>query len=76
MVKDAGHLIPMEKVEESADHISKWIGQEMKRYWDWERKTEEDWEGKQGVERTVLPERFVEELNKMVKPREKKPSKL
>ncbi|KAH6860903.1 Alpha/beta hydrolase family-domain-containing protein [Alternaria rosae] len=75
-VRDAGHLIPMEKVEESADHISKWVGQEMKRYWDWERKTEEEWDGKQGVERSVLPERFVEELNALIKPREKKSSKL
>ncbi|KAI4912603.1 hypothetical protein J4E90_006008 [Alternaria incomplexa] len=75
-VQDAGHLIPMEKVEESADHISKWVGQEMKRYWDWERKTEEEWDGKQGVDRSVLPERFVEELNALIKPREKKPSKL
>lgn len=66
----------MEKVEESADHISKWVSQEMKRYWDWERKTEDEWEGKQGVERSVLPERFVEELNTLVKPREKKQSKL
>jgi pimeloyl-ACP methyl ester carboxylesterase len=70
MVQGAGHL------EESADHISKWISQEMKRYWDWEHKTEEEWEGKQGVERSVLPERFVEELNALIKPREKKPSKL
>jgi pimeloyl-ACP methyl ester carboxylesterase len=75
-VQNAGHLIPMEKVEESADHISKWVSQEMKRYWDWERKTEDEWEGKQGVERSVLPERFVEELNTLVKPREKKQSKL
>ncbi|KAH7559382.1 Alpha/beta hydrolase family-domain-containing protein [Bipolaris maydis] len=75
-VKGAGHLIPMEKVEESADHISKWVGKEMKRYWDWERKTEEEWEGKQGIERSVLPKRFVEELDALIKPREKKTSKL
>ncbi|RII08152.1 hypothetical protein CUC08_Gglean007561 [Alternaria sp. MG1] len=72
MVKGAGHLIPMEKVEESADHISKWVSQEMKRYWDWERLTEEEWEGKQGVERTVLPERFVQELDRLFKPKDRK----
>jgi hypothetical protein len=48
----------------------------MKRYWDWERKTEEEWDGKQGLERSVLPGRFVEELDALIKPREKKPSKL
>ncbi|USP74371.1 hypothetical protein yc1106_01645 [Curvularia clavata] len=76
MVKGTGHLIPMEKVGESADLISKWVGKEMKRYWDWECKTEEEWEGKQGVERSLLPERFYEELDALVKPRQKKQSKL
>jgi pimeloyl-ACP methyl ester carboxylesterase len=76
IVKGAGHLIPMEKVGESADHISKWVSKEMKRYWDWERKTDEEWEGRQGVERSVLPKRFVEELDALIKPREKKASKL
>jgi hypothetical protein len=75
-VKGAGHLIPMEKVEESADLISKWVTKEMERYWGWERKTEEEWVGKTGVERSVLPERFVEELNALIKPRDRKPSKL
>ena len=76
MVKGAGHLIPMEKVEESADHISKWISKEMVRYRDWERKTEEEWDGIHGVERSVMPKRFVDELNALSKPGEKKPSKL
>jgi hypothetical protein len=75
-VQGAGHLIPMEKVEESAGHISKWISKEMVRYWDWERKTEEEWDGKQGLERSVLPDRFVEELNALIEPKEKKSSKL
>ncbi|KAF2631978.1 alpha/beta-hydrolase [Macroventuria anomochaeta] len=63
MVQDAGHLIPMEKVEESADHIGKWIGKEMVRYRDWEKKTQEEWGNKKGIERSVLSDRFVEELN-------------
>lgn len=66
MVQDAGHLIPMEKVEESADHIGKWIGKEMVRFWDWEKKTEEEWGNKKGIERSVLSERYVEELNKLM----------
>ncbi|KAJ4367426.1 hypothetical protein N0V83_007008 [Neocucurbitaria cava] len=72
MVQDAGHLIPMEKVEESAEHIAKWVGKEMVRYWDWEAKTQAEWEGKQGLERSVLSERFVSELGNLVGPKEKK----
>ncbi|EOA82046.1 hypothetical protein ACJQWK_05584 [Exserohilum turcicum] len=75
-VKGTGHLIPMEKVDESADHIGKWISKEMERYRDWERKTEEEWNGKQGIERSVMPQRFIEELDALIKPREKKTSKL
>jgi hypothetical protein len=66
----------MEKVNESAEHIGKWIGREMVRYWDWERKTEEEWQGKQGLERSVLSERYMEELNAQMKPLQKKASKL
>jgi pimeloyl-ACP methyl ester carboxylesterase len=75
-VKGAGHLIPMEKVEESADHISKWVSKEMQRYWDWERRTAEDWDGKTGVDRSVFSKRFVEELDALIQPKEKKVSKL
>lgn len=76
MVQDAGHLIPMEKVEESAEHIGKWIEKEMVRYRDWERKTEEEWADKKGIERSVLSPRFTEELNALMKPQQKKASKL
>lgn len=72
MVQDAGHLIPMEKVEESADHVGKWIGKEMVRYQDWEKKTQKEWGQKKGIERSVLSERFVAELNAMMaKPKAK-----
>lgn len=75
MVQDAGHLIPMEKVEESAQHISKWLQKEMVRYWDWEKKTEQEWADKKGIERSVLSKRFVDELNAVLPPK-KKESKL
>ncbi|KAF2856286.1 toxin biosynthesis protein-like protein [Plenodomus tracheiphilus IPT5] len=70
-VQDAGHLIPMEKVEESAEHIGKWIEKEMLRYWDWERKTEEEWAGRKGVQRRLLTDRFVEEINELMKKQSK-----
>ncbi|KAJ4353344.1 uncharacterized protein N0V89_005072 [Didymosphaeria variabile] len=73
MVQDAGHLIPMEKVEESALHAASWIGKEMGRFWDGERRTEAEWQGKKGVERSLLSERYVQELEGMAP---KKGSKL
>ncbi|KAH4252991.1 hypothetical protein HBH70_197600 [Parastagonospora nodorum] len=79
-VMGAGHLIPMEKVEESAEHIGKWIKKDLARFWDWERKTEEEWGAKKGIERSVLSPRFMEELNvvmkPLMKPKQKKESKL
>lgn len=73
MVQGAGHLIPMEKVEESAMHVASWVGKEMGRYRDGEKRTEAEWEGKTGVQRSLLSERFVQELEGMIP---KKPSKL
>lgn len=67
VVQGAGHMIPMEKVEESAMHAASWLGKEMQRYFDWDRRTEAEWENKRGVERSVLSKRFVEELEGMVK---------
>jgi pimeloyl-ACP methyl ester carboxylesterase len=72
MVQDTGHLIPMEKVEESATLIAEWVKKEMARYWDWEQKTEEEWGTKKGLERSVLSNRFVKELNTVIKPKESK----
>ncbi|KAH7085746.1 Alpha/beta hydrolase family-domain-containing protein [Paraphoma chrysanthemicola] len=63
MVQDAGHLIPMEKVEETAQHFSKWVKKELVRYRDWEKKTQEEWGALKGLERSVLSQRFAEELN-------------
>lgn len=65
MVQGAGHLIPMEKVEESAQHVASWVGKEMARFWDGEKRTEAEWAGRQGVQRRVLSERFMEELQNM-----------
>jgi pimeloyl-ACP methyl ester carboxylesterase len=62
MVQGAGHLIPMEKVEESAQHVAQWVGTEMVRFWENERATEGEWGTRKGVERSVLTERYVEEL--------------
>lgn len=79
-VQDAGHLIPMEKVEESATHAATWIGQEMNRWRANEKLTEEEWGTRKGIDRSVLTERFQEELRGTVKgkipERKGNPSKL
>lgn len=67
VVQGAGHLIPMEKVEESAQHVARWVGREMVRWWEDERRTEAEWGTKRGTERSVLTERFVEELQATMK---------
>jgi pimeloyl-ACP methyl ester carboxylesterase len=80
MVQGAGHLIPMEKVEESAEHAATWIGKEMSRWRVNEKMAEEEWGNLKGGERSVLTTRFVEELEGVMKgkvpPREKKGAKL
>jgi pimeloyl-ACP methyl ester carboxylesterase len=73
MVEGAGHLIPMEKVEESALHVASWVGKEMGRFWDGEKRIGAEWGGKKGIERSLLADRFVQELEGMVP---KKASKL
>ncbi|ORY15558.1 Alpha/beta hydrolase family-domain-containing protein [Clohesyomyces aquaticus] len=62
VMKDTGHLIPMEKVEETATETAGWIAKEMVRWRAHEKLTEQEWDNKKGVERSVMPERFVEEL--------------
>ena len=62
MVQGAGHLIPMEKVEESAGHVAKWVGGEMVRFRENERASEAEWGLRKGLERSVITERFMEEL--------------
>ncbi|CAI6241892.1 unnamed protein product [Periconia digitata] len=62
VVKGAGHLIPMEKVGETAEVAARWIGREIERWRVWEREDEAEWAGRKGVERRVLTERHKEEL--------------
>ncbi|KAF2706824.1 alpha/beta-hydrolase [Pleomassaria siparia CBS 279.74] len=66
-VQGAGHLIPMEKVEESAEHLATWIGKEISRWRVNEKIFEEEWGTLKGVERSVLTDRYLEELRGMGK---------
>ncbi|KAF2018942.1 alpha/beta-hydrolase [Aaosphaeria arxii CBS 175.79] len=78
MVKGAGHLIPMEKVEESAEHTGTWIKKELLRWRAHEQMTQEDWAGKKGIERSIMTQRFQDELKDTMKgnkmPQKKEPS--
>ena len=65
-------MIPMEKVEQSATHLATWIGTEMLRWRANEKMTEEEWGNMTRVQRSMMPERFVEELSASVKAPKKK----
>lgn len=45
MLPNCGHMLPMEKVTETADLIGPWVGQEMRRWRDDQRRLAEGWEG-------------------------------
>ncbi|OCL07032.1 toxin biosynthesis protein-like protein [Glonium stellatum] len=62
VIEDAGHLIPMEKVEETAENVIQWVGGEMDRWRKLEKLREEEWGGKEGIQRAVMGERYLEEL--------------
>lgn len=61
-LEDTGHLIPMEKVGETADYVVAWLKDEMHRWRVNEKLNEEEWEGKVGVKRSMLSDRFFDEL--------------
>jgi pimeloyl-ACP methyl ester carboxylesterase len=61
-LEDTGHLIPMEKVGETAGYIASWLRDELVRWKANEKLTEEEWEGKTGAGRSILSERYMNEL--------------
>ena len=62
VIEDAGHLIPMEKVGETAENVTQWVGSEMERWMESEKLREQEWEGKEGVQRSMLGERYLDLL--------------
>jgi hypothetical protein len=67
MIQDAGHLIPMEKVENTASHAAAWLGREITRWRANEKLTEAEWGSLKGIQRSVIPDRFQEELVRAIK---------
>ncbi|OJD19017.1 hypothetical protein ACJ73_08672 [Blastomyces percursus] len=64
MLKDVGHLIPMEAVGETADHAAEWIGREMERWRRDEEEFREGWGKVSRIEKVTIDE----EWKSLVKP--------
>ena len=62
VIEDTGHLIPMEKVGETAENVTQWVGGEMERWRELEKLREQEWEGKEGVQRAMMGERYLDSL--------------
>ncbi|KAF1989385.1 alpha/beta-hydrolase [Aulographum hederae CBS 113979] len=54
VVEGAGHLIPMERVEESAENVAGWVGKEIGRWRDEEKVMREEWEKTEKVNRAKM----------------------
>ncbi|GAB7365530.1 hypothetical protein MBLNU230_g6603t1 [Neophaeotheca triangularis] len=63
-VKGAGHLIPMEKVEETAGHCVDWLVPEMGRWWEQEVALAREWSQVPKERKAVMSEEFVEMMKK------------
>ena len=64
VLEDAGHLIPMERVAETAEHTARWIGSELRGWTLNEQLIQEDWEGRTGFQRSAPTDRFLAELSR------------
>ncbi|EGC41274.1 toxin biosynthesis protein [Histoplasma capsulatum var. duboisii H88] len=58
LLKDVGHLIPMEAVGETADHAAEWIGKEMQRWRREEGEFRREWEKKSKIEKATIDEEW------------------
>ena len=62
VIEDVGHLVPMEEVGETAENVTQWVGGEMERWRELEKLREQEWEGKEGVQRAMMGERYLDLL--------------
>lgn len=63
VVLNCGHLVAMERVEECADAITTFLGDEMKRWAKEKKEFEEYWTGKTRREQTTIDEQWAEHVN-------------
>ena len=78
VVKGTGHLIPMEKVEETGNIAAGWIGKEMERWRENEELVRKAWEKVPDREKYTLDGRYMEGFASfgMLKPKKQDNSKL
>ncbi|KAF2842281.1 alpha/beta-hydrolase [Patellaria atrata CBS 101060] len=62
VIKGAGHLIPMEKVDETADVVAEWIARQMRRWRVLEAKERREWATVPEKERSVMSAYHVKTL--------------
>ncbi|KLJ09568.1 hypothetical protein EMPG_15011 [Blastomyces silverae] len=67
MLRDVGHLIPMEAVGETADHAAGWIGKEMERWRRGEEELRKGWEEMSGVEKATIDEEWKRHVKQPVR---------
>jgi len=75
LMEGAGHFVPFEKVQQTADHMGKWLGKEMER---WRRGEEEDrrvLESTPVRDRTVMSEQFIHYVRESLVPSKAKETK-
>lgn len=66
VVPEATHLLPLEKVEECAEAIAVWLGDEVGRWVVEEEKMREEWDGKTMREKTSLSKEWEERVRSML----------
>ena len=62
LFEDAGHLIPMEFVEKTADAAAEWVGQEMGLWRKNEEKWRKEWDEKSKLDKMIVSEEWKEKI--------------
>ncbi|KAI5309647.1 hypothetical protein KEM55_002743 [Ascosphaera atra] len=71
-----GHLIPMEVVGESADHIASFLGKELERYKDEEEELWKTYRLRPPVEKAIMDEQWLKHMPKLQRPPKKENAKI
>ncbi|KAL4909362.1 hypothetical protein BDW74DRAFT_174565 [Aspergillus multicolor] len=78
-IEGAGHMVPMEKVAETARAVGEWIGREVRRWKEEEKRVEEGWKGLSARERIGFSDEWratMELMERTFAKKEKPKSKL
>ncbi|KAF2460932.1 Alpha/beta hydrolase family-domain-containing protein [Lineolata rhizophorae] len=72
VLKDAGHLIPMERVVETAEESSRWVGKRLARWREDEELMKRQWQSVREEDKTRLAGEYMECLENIFKDEQKK----